>query len=164
MAKRTAMGMLKSRHGFSERRACRMVGLHRSTAQYQPAIKNDRAILDRLQVLAAENKRYGYLRLHALLRREGLVVNRKRTYRLYVQAGLQVRIKKRRKLPRRDRLARDVAIRPGQRWSIDFISDQLATCRRFRILNIIDDCTRECPGQIVDFSISGERLADFLDA
>jgi putative transposase len=113
--------------------------------------------------LAAENKRYGYLRLHALLRRESLVVNAKRTYRLYSEAGLQVRSKKRRKLPRRDRVPAVMPIRPLQRWSADFMSDQLANCRRFRVLNIVDDWTRECRGQIVDFSISGERMARYLD-
>ena len=73
------------------------------------------------------------------LRREGLVVNRKRTYRLYTDLGLQVRTRKRRKLPRRDRIAPQVPERPMQRWSLDFVSDQLADCRRFRVLNIVDD-------------------------
>lgn len=98
-----------------------------------------------------------------MLRREGLVRNRKRTYRLYRDEGLQVRTKKRRKLPRRDRIAPQVPERPMHRWSLDFMSDQLADYRRFRILNIVDDYSRICPGQIVDVSISGARLARFLD-
>lgn len=163
MAKRTAMGILQSEHGLSQRRACRLAGLHRSTAQYRPVRHDDAPLCERLKALAAENRRYGYLRLHALLRREGRVLNHKRTYRLYAQEGLQVRTRKRRKLPRRDRLPATLPIRPMQRWSLDFMSDQLATCRRFRVLNIVDDHTRECPGQIVDFSISGERLARYLD-
>jgi len=163
MAKRTAMGILQEEHGLSQRRACRLVGLHRSTAQYRPVEQDDAPLSERLKALASENRRYGYLRLHALLRREGLVVNRKRTWRLYAKEGLQVRTRKRRKLPRRDRMPAVVPIRPLQRWSLDFMSDQLATCRRFRVLNIVDDHTRECPGQIVDFSISGERLARYLD-
>ena len=85
------MGVLRNRHGFPQRRACRLVGLHRSTADYSPRHKDDAELRDRLGSLAAENKRYGYLRLHALLRREGLVANAKRTYRLYTEAGLQVR-------------------------------------------------------------------------
>ncbi len=116
-----------------------------------------------MKELASENRRYGYLRLHAMLRREGLVANRKRTYRLYTEEGLQVRTKKRRKLPRRDRVTPRVPERPMQRWSLDFVSDQLADCRRFRVLNIIDDHSRFCPGQIVDVSISGARVARFLD-
>ena len=77
-------------------------------------------MVGRLKELASENRRYGYLRLHAMLRREGLVANRKRTYRLYTEQGLQVRTKKRRKLPRRDRIAPQVPERPMQRWSLDF--------------------------------------------
>lgn len=119
--------------------------------------------MERLRVLASENRRYGYLRLHALLKREGLVVNPKRTWRLYQAEGLQVRTKKRRKLPRRDRIAPQVPERPMQRWSLDFMSDQLADYRRYRILNIVDDHSRVCPGQIVDLSIPGIRLARFLD-
>ena len=74
-----------------------------------------------------------------------------------------MRTKKRRKLPRRDRVSPQVPERPMQRWSMDFVSDQLADCRRFRVLNIIDDYSRVCPGQIVGLSISGARIARFLD-
>ncbi len=147
----------------AERRSCRIVGLSRSVQQYRPAPKNDEAVVGRLKELVSENRRYGYLRLHAMLRREGLVANRKRTYRLYTEQGLQVRTKKRRKLPRRDRVAPQVPERPMQRWSLDFVSDQLADCRRFRVLNIVDDHSRLCPGQIVDVSISGARVARYLD-
>ncbi len=157
------MGFLMNELGLSERRSCRIVGLSRSVQQYLPAPKNDEAVVGRLKELASENRRYGYLRLHAMLRREGLVANRKRTYRLYIEQGLQVRMKKRRKLPRRDRIAPQVPERPMQRWSLDFVSDQLADCRRFRVLNIVDDHSRICPGQIVDVSISGARVARHLD-
>src|SRR5687768_9250209 len=104
MARRRAVGFLMNTLGLSERRSCRIVGLSRSVRQYRPAPKNDEAVVGRLKELASENRRYGYLRLHAMLRREGLVANRKRTYRLYTEQGLQVRTKKRRKLPRRDRI------------------------------------------------------------
>ena len=157
------MGFLMETLGLSERRSCRIVGLSRSVQQYTPAPKDDAALVGRMKELASENRRYGYLRLHAMLRREGLVANRKRTYRLYTEEGLQVRTKKRRKLPRRDRVAPQVPERPMQRWSLDFVSDQLADCRRFRVLNIVDDHSRFCPGQIVDVSISGARVARYLD-
>jgi len=163
MAKRRAVGFLMTKHGLSERRACRIVGLARSVQQYRPLLKDDQAAIKRMKELASENRRYGYLRLHAMLQREGLVVNHKRTYRLYTEHGLQVRTKKRRKLPRRDRVAPTVPERPMQRWSLDFVSDQLADCRRFRVLNIVDDHSRFCPGQIVDVSIPGARVARFLD-
>nr|WP_242500632.1 IS3 family transposase [Tropicimonas sp. IMCC6043] len=163
IAKRKAVGFLMTKKGLSERRACRIVGLARSVQQYQPVAKNDEAVVARMKALASENRSYGYLRLHAMLRREGLVLNPKRTYRLYTAQGLQVRTKKRRKLPRRDRVAPQAPERPMQRWSLDFVSDQLADCRRFRVLNIVDDCSRICPGQIVDISISGVRITRFLD-
>lgn len=163
MAKRKAVGFLTSEMALSERRSCRIVGLWRSVQQYQPIDREDGAVVARLKELASENRRYGYLRLHALLCREGLALNRKRTYRLYRAEGLQVRTKKRRKLPRRDRVAPQVPEKPMQRWSLDFMSDQLADHRRFRVLNVVDDFSRFCPGQIIDLSISGERLARFLD-
>jgi putative transposase len=97
-----------------------------------------------------------------LLRREGWVRNRKRTYRLYTALGLQVRTKRRRKIAR-PRVSITMPFGPNERWSLDFMSDQLSNGRRFRILNLVDDYSRECVGQIVDFSISGERLARFMD-
>lgn len=157
------MGFLMNEMGVSERRACRLVGLSRSVHQYRPVPRDDGDVVKRMKELASENRRYGYLRLHAMLLREGLVANPKRTYRLYTAEGLQVRTKKRRKLPRRDRVAPQVPDGPMQRWSLDFVSDQLADCRRFRVLNVIDDYSRICPGQIVDVSISGARITRFLD-
>ena len=159
------MSFLRNALGLSEQRSCRIVGLARSVQQYRPIERNEAAAIERLKELASENRRYGYLQLHALLRREGLAVNRKRTWRLYRAEGLQVRTKKRRKLPRRDRIAPRVAERAMQRWSLDFMSDPLADHRRFRILNIVDDHSRVCPGpgQIVDVSITGARLVRFLD-
>ena len=163
MAKRKAVGFLVSEMGLSERRSCRIVGIARSVQQYRPVDRDDAVVIERMRVLASENRRYGYPRLHAMLRREGLVVNHKRTWRLYSAEGLQVRMKKRRKMPRRDRVAPQVPDRPMQRWSLDFMSDQLVDHRRFRILNIVDDHSRFCPGQIVDLSISGARVARYLD-
>jgi putative transposase len=163
MVKRKAVGFLMAEMGLSERRSCRIVGLARSVQQYHPVPHNDAAIVTRLRTLASENRRYGCPRLHAMLRREGLVVNHKRTWRLYRAEGLQVRTKRRRKLPRRDRIAPQVPERPNERWSLDFMSDQLADYRRFRILNIVDDHSKFCPGQIVDLSISGARLVRHLD-
>ena len=109
------MGFLMSEMGLGERRACRIVGLARSVHQYRSVRKNDATVVARMKELASENRRYGYLRLHAMLRREGLVENPKRTYRLYTEQGLQLRTKKRRKLPRRDRVAPEVPKRPMQR-------------------------------------------------
>ena len=100
--------------------------------------------------------------LHAMLRREGLVCNKKRTYRLYTGLGMQVRTKRRKKLVR-PRVPMDLPLRPNERWSLDFVSDQLSDGRRIRVLNIVDDYSRVCVGQVVDTSISGQRMANYLD-
>jgi len=147
---------------FSERRACRLVGLSRSVAQYQLQAANDEPLRGQLKVLAEQYPRYGYPTLHAMLRTNGLVRNHKRTYRIYREEGLQVRTKRRKKLTR-PRVPMEVPSGLNQRWSMDFVSDQLANGRRIRIFNLVDDYSRECILQVVDFSISGERLARALD-
>jgi len=151
-------------HGWlSERRACQVIGLSRTAKRYQShRPTKDQPLRDRLLELAKQYPRYGYLMLHGLLRNEGRVVNKKRTYRLYKEAGLQVRTKKRKKLTR-PRIPMSVPECANERWSMDFIHDQLATGRRFRVLNVMDEYTRECIGQVVDVSISGVRVARFLD-
>lgn len=97
-----------------------------------------------------------------MLREESLVRNPKRTYRIYCEEQLQVRRKKRKKL-NRPRVPMAVSTHQNERWSIDFVSDQLATGRRFRVLNIIDEFTRECVGQLADTSISGARMVRFME-
>lgn len=149
---------LMSEKGVSQRRACNLVGLHRSVARYRHRQRDDGPIRDRLKELAGRHRRYGYLRLHVLLRREGLVINHKRTYRLYRDEGLAVRTKKRKRLAGRERVPLAAPERRNQRWSMDFVSDSLCSGRRFRVLNIVDEHTRESPGQLVDLSISGERV------
>lgn len=124
MAKRRAVDFLMTDLGLSERRSCRIVGLARSVQQYRAIARDDDAVVERMRVLASENRRYGYLRLHAMLRREGLVTNRKRTWRLYSAEGLQVRTKKRRKLPRRDRITPQVPERAMQRWSLELVASR----------------------------------------
>ena len=141
-ARRDAVGYLMERRSYSQRRACRVVGLSCSVVQYRPTPKQDEVLRVRMKDLAARYRRYGYLRLHVLLAGESLVVNAKRTDRLYREEGLQVRRRVRRRLPRRDRMPLAVPQRPMQRWSVDFVSNQLASGRRFRILNIVDDHTQ----------------------
>jgi putative transposase len=117
-----------------------------------------------MRELAAERRRFGYRRLHVLLRREGLVLNRKRTQRLYREEGLMVRRRRGRKRATGTRAPLMMTPRPNARWSIDFIHDQMACGRRFRILNILDDVTKECLAAIADTSISGKRVARELTA
>jgi len=117
-----------------------------------------------MRELAAERHRFGYRRLHVLLRREGLVRNRKRTQRLYGEEGLTVRRRRGRKRATGARAPLLLPALPNARWSIDFVHDQLACGRRFRILNVIDDVTKECLLALADTSISGKRVARELTA
>lgn len=150
---------------MSERRACNLVGLDRTVARYRSRRQEkDAALRARMRELAAQYRRYGYLRLHVWLRQEGLVVNHKRTYRVYHAEDLSLRKRSRKRLPQRERLPITVPDRPNQRGSLDFVSDQLWTGRRFRALCVVDDCTKECPAIYVDFSISGLRLSYLLEA
>ena len=132
-------------------------------ARYRPKGREDAALRVRLRELAGEYRRYGYLRLHVLLRNEGLVMNRKKTYRLYREEGLAVRRRKRRRLSGRDRVPLVPPARRKQRWSMDFVSDSLWIGRRFRALVIVDDHSKESPAILADFSISGMRVAGLLD-
>ena len=162
LVRRKSAEYLVRRGVASERRACRLVGISRSVKQYRSCRQGDGKLRIRLKELAQQYPRYGYLLLHGLLCSEGLVMNRKRTYRLYRELGLQVRRQRRRKL-RRPRVAIPAPSASNQRWSMDFVSDQSVCGRRFRVLNVIDDYSRECVGQIVDTSIGGERVVRLLE-
>ena len=113
--------------------------------------------------MAQERRRFGYWRLHVLLRREGHAVNKKRV-QLYREEKLTVRRRGGRKRAVGTRAPIDVPMRPNERWSLDFVSDQMTDSRRFRILAVIDDCTRECLTLVPDTSLSGSRVARELDA
>jgi putative transposase len=160
-ARREAVGLLRDQ-GLSQRRSLTICRLSRTVLCYLPRVRDDTALRSRMKELAQRYPRYGHPLLHSLLKREGLVVNRKRSYRIYREEQLQVRRRKRRKRP----LARVAAVLPAaanQRWSMDFVSDQLAGGRRIRVLNVIDDFTRECLGQLVDTSIGGQRAVRLLE-
>ena len=147
---------------MSERTACRLASLSRTGYRYERKARHDKTLRRRLKELAAKQAAYGYLFLHRLLKNEGLVINKKRTYRIYTEEGLQVRTKKRKKL-QRPRQPMVVPVERNQRWSMDFVSDQLSNGRRFRVLNLLDDYSREVIDQLVSFSISGQQVARFLD-
>ncbi|HSG03265.1 MAG TPA: IS3 family transposase [Marinobacterium sp.] len=148
-------------HKISERAACRLAGIRRSSFRYKAVPRDDAELRARLKELAAKQSAYGYLMLHSLLKTEGLVINKKRTYRIYTEEGLQVRTKKRKKLTR-PRQPLELPTSVNQRWSMDFVSDQLAGGRRFRVLNVVDDYSREMIGQLVSISISGRQVSRFL--
>jgi putative transposase len=149
---------------ISERRACRLVGLSRSTLRRvideEPAAASLKV---RIIDIAHARRRFGYRRIHDLLRREGVRANHKKIYRLYSEAALSVRKRRRRKGVMIDRQALHVPSGPNEVWSIDFVMDALATGRRIKCLTIVDDFTRECLEIAVDHGISGGYVARVLD-
>ncbi len=148
----------------SERHACRLMELARSTHRYgSRKAEQDAGLRARLRELAAKRMRFGYRRLTAMLGREGVEVNHKRVYRLYREEGLAMRIRQRRRIRWSGPAVSPVAMRPNQRWSIDFVSDRVNTGKVIRMLTMVDDCTRECPAIEVDTSLGGLRVRRVLD-
>ena len=148
---------------YSQRRACALVGLQAKTYRYASWRSDHAPIRQRLLELAQQRRRFGYRRLHLLLRREGVMLNHKKLYRLYREERLMVRKRGGRKRAIGTRAPMVLPQGPNQRWSLDFVSDALACGRKFRVLAVVDDFTRECLALIVDNSLSGIRVARELD-
>ena len=151
------------RHGLSQRRACDLVGLDRSTLRYRCRRPEDRALRERLRELAAERRRFGYRRLGWMLAREGHTINHKKLYRIYREERLMVRRRRGRKRALGTRAPMMLPSRINQRWSLDFVSDTLSDGRRFRILCVVDDYSRECLAAVVDTSLGGVRVVRELE-
>src|ERR1019366_6403589 len=162
-AHRGAAGYLQSTDEMSQRRACRVIGTDRASVRYQATRPDDAALRERLKALAQERRRFGYRRLH-LLRREGQAVNKKRVQRIYREERLTVRRRGGRKRAIGTRRPMETPLAANQRWTLDFVSDQMTDGRRFRILTVIDNCTRERLALVADTSLSGRRVARELDA
>ncbi|MBE1205365.1 IS3 family transposase [Aminobacter carboxidus] len=158
-AKREAVAHLQSVMGLSERRACFFVGADRKMIRYLFRRPPETELRGRLRDLANERRRFGYRRLFILLRREGEASGINRIYRLYREEGLTVRKRRARRRAVGTRAPILVEAKPNARWSLDFVHDQFACGRRFRVLNVVDDVTRECLAAIPDTSISGRRVA-----
>ena len=163
-AKRAAVAHLQDTMGLSERRACSIVSADRTMIRYRSRRPPDTELRGRLRELANERRRFGYRRLFILLRREGEPSGINRIHRLYREEGLAVRKRRARRKAVGTRVPILVEARPNARWSLDFVYDQFANGRRFRVLNIVDDVTKECLGAIPDTSISGRRVARELTA
>lgn len=163
-AEREAVAHLQTAHGMSERRACQALGCCRMTMRYRATRIDDGLLRERMKAIAHERRRFGYRRLHVLLRREGHVVNHKRLFRIYREEKLTVRRRGGRKRAMGTRAPMLIPMAPNRRWSLDFVSDQLTDGRRFRILTVVDDCTRECLALVADTSLSGLRVARELEA
>ena len=159
VAKRQAVAHLVANHEMSERRACRVIGCCRMTMRYEVIRQDDPVLRERLKELAKARRRFGYRRLHVFLRREGFDLNHKRLFRIYREEQLHVRRRGGRKRAMGTRAPMVLPLMPNQRWSLDFVSDQLTDGRRFSIMTVVDDCTRECLALIADTSLSGARVA-----
>ncbi|WP_112415941.1 IS3 family transposase [Rhizobium miluonense] len=158
-AKREAVMHLKAVMGLSERRACQIISADRKMVRYRSRRPSEAELREKLRDLANERRRFGYRRLFVLLRREGEPSGVNRIYRLYREEGLSVRKRKARRRAVGTRAPILVEAKANARWSLDFVHDQFACGRRFRVLNIVDDVTRECLAAIADTSISGRRVA-----
>ncbi|MDX0178976.1 IS3-like element ISSme1 family transposase [Sinorhizobium meliloti] len=163
-AKREAVAHLKAVMGLSERRACQIISADRKMVRYRSHRPSEAELRKKLRDLANERRRFGYRRLFVLLRREGEPSGVNRIYRLYREEGLSVRKRKARRRAVGTRAPILVEAKANARWSLDFVHDQFACGRRFRVLNIVDDVTRECLAAIPDTSISGRRVARELTA
>lgn len=162
-AKREAVSVLMKERSFGVTRACGLVGISRSLHRYRSRRPECASLRARIEELAAVKRRYGYRRIHILLRREGWQVNRKRTYRLYREAGLAVRRRKRKRIGLVERRPLPKPAAANVSWSMDFVADCLADGRKLRCLTIVDDFSRECLAIEVDTSITGRRVVAVLE-
>ena len=162
-AYRQAVGLVMAEMSISLRRACRALGFPRSSWHYASKRVPPVELIEKLRSLASKRPRWGYRMLHLMLKRDGVVANHKRIYRLYKQEGLAVRTKKRKRIAARARTVLAAPARPNERWSMDFVSDVTWSGRRFRIFVVVDDFTRETLALVVDTSLGGARVARILE-
>ncbi|AXT74287.1 IS3 family transposase [Vibrio sp. dhg] len=163
--KRKAVKVIQKGTQLSERRACLLVGIQRASLRYQPqANREDDKLQARIKELALERRRFGYRRIHRLLRREGFDVNHKRVYRLYCELGLTVSKRRRRKSQCVEREPLLLPSVPNHTWSMDFVMDALSNGRRIKCLTIVDDYTKECLDIPVATGISGDEVVITLES
>lgn len=162
--KREVVEYLESQYEVSERHSCQVLNIHRSAYRRQPQRDEQAFLRMRIKEIASIRVRYGYRRIHVLLKREGWQINHKRVYRLYREEGLNLRNKSKRKrisMPRAPE--RDAACALNECWSMDFVSDQLYNGKRFRALTVIDMYSRECLDIYANKAIKGETVTEVLD-
>jgi putative transposase len=162
-AKRDAVVHAMQEHGVSQRRACEALSVDRSSMRYRSVRPDDASIREAMKKVASERRRFGYRRIHVMLERQGIIMNLKKLRRLYREEKLTVRKRGGRKRALGTRRPLALPSRPNERWSLDFVSDAFTDGRRFRVLAVVDDFTRECLCLVADTSLSGARLARELD-
>lgn len=161
--RRRVVQKIQAAYGISERRAIRITGFPRSSMRYRSLRAPQDELRTRIRELAAQRPRWGYRRIHVLLRREGWPVNRKRVQRLYREEGLAVRRKGKRRRSQVPRLVREPLGRANERWILDFVSDTLSNDRTFRCLTVVDEFSRECLAIHVAHSIPAVRVIEVLE-
>ena len=162
-AKRKAVAHACAVHAVSQRRACLALKIDRSTVRYTSTRQDNALLREAMKGVATERRRFGYRRIHIMLDRQGLAMNQKKLRRLHREEKLQVRRRSSRKRALGTRRPMLVPDRANARWSLDFLSDTISDGRRFRVLAIVDDYTRECLALVADTSLSGQRVARELD-
>ena len=159
---KAAVGQMRQEYAFSQRRSCGLVLLAVSSYRYQTR-RSDEPLRTKLLELAREKPRFGYRRLHVLLRRSGEVANHKRVHRVYREAGLSLRQKKRKHCVRAGQPLR-VCTAANQEWALDFAHDAVESGRTIRVMSVVDACTRECLVLEVDTSFASRRVTRVLEA
>ena len=149
--------------GLSERRSLRVIGMSPSAFRYLPAINRNAALKERIIALAQRHRRYGAGMIYLKLRQAGEMVNHKRVDRLYAEAGLQVRRRKRKKIPIADRHPLERPLAANQVWSMDFVFDRTAEGRSIKSLTIVDDATHEAVAIVPERAMGGQQLTRILD-
>ena len=157
------MDHLCETHGVSQRRACSVLSIDRSSVRYRSVRPDDTHLREVMKKVAAERRRFGYRRIHVMLERQGIFMNQKKLRRLYREEKLQVRKRGGRKRALGIRKPMVLPNRANERWSLDFVSDAFTDGRRFRVLAVVDDFTRECLALVPDTSLSGLRMTRELD-
>lgn len=151
-------------HGSSENRACRLLNISRSLYHYVPKLADDEAIKKQLKVLSERYPRYGFKKLFSKVRQEGYVWNHKRVYRVYCTMQLNFRRRAKKRFPSREKIGLTQPASMNSSWSMDFMSDALMSGKRFRTVNLIDDCNREVLGINASISLPSKRVTEFLDS
>ena len=159
---RRDVALVVAEYGYSERQACKLVGMDRSSYRYEARPDRNDKLRQDLVALARQKPRYGYRRLCAVLSKRGWQANAKRIYRLYRQENLAVRRTRRKRLQRVAAVSQALTA-ANQEWALDFVSDGIATGRGLRILTLVDSYTRECPAIEVDTSLSSRRVTKVLE-